>query len=169
MKGELIILKRILTFFLILLICACAVSCAPSRVDDITTNDPAYDGADETNGQARDAGSALPVFDSEETETRGKDIPEPTQPIVSEHQEMTLEVARAIAEAYWKWDPNDPGDPPMSVDHLEGEDVLYQGVTYYHFRYRALIDKDTPYAHMSTWDEVYVNSVTGECNYDPPV
>lgn len=86
----------------------------------------------------------------------------------SEAKGMSVDEAKKIAEKYWKFtDGKTDSGITVSIGCNENETITFGGVKYYLFRYRALIDEGD-YAHWTTWDQVYINAVTGECSYDPP-
>lgn len=77
---------------------------------------------------------------------------------------LSFEEARIIAEKHWNiynTDGVNENGTELAVFGTENDAIERNGVIYYHFRLRAYIDN----SHWTTWDEVYVNSATGECVY----
>lgn len=83
-------------------------------------------------------------------------------------RELTFEQARELAKNYWNlsdYSTTTSEGTKVAIVGKPEEAVERDGITYYYFRYRALIE-DGSTAHWSTWDQVYVNAKTGECSYE---
>lgn len=81
---------------------------------------------------------------------------------------LTFEQAKATAKDYWKlsdYETTTKEGTKVAIFGTEEDVVKSNGIKYYCFTYRALIEEGS-YAHWTTWDQVFVNSKTGECSYE---
>lgn len=81
---------------------------------------------------------------------------------------LTFEQAKAIAKDYWNlsdYETTTEEGTKVAIFGTADDVVESNGIKYYCFTYRALIE-DGSYAHWTTWDQVFINSRTGECSYE---
>lgn len=86
-----------------------------------------------------------------------------------EKRELSEDEAYAIAYEHWNFTPGDiASDTGFQLSVYLNDTMEKDGVKYYYFIFRWLVtDENGNNEHWSSIDNIYINSMTGECVYQP--